>query len=52
MADVGNSLKINVEQKKLPRGENSFVAPYAYFEFQFNLFLSVKMTLTIKKNSG
>ena len=30
----------NVEQKAKPRGQNSFVAPNAYYEFQIDLFFS------------
>ena len=38
MADVEEFFKKNVEEKRKPRGENSFVAPHAYFEFQLDLF--------------
>ena len=38
MADVNEFFKENVEEKRKPRGENSFVAPHAYFEFQLDLF--------------
>ena len=32
------SFRKNVEQKAKPRGQNSFVAPNAYYEFQIDLF--------------
>ena len=38
MADVNEFFKENVEEKRKPRGENSFVAPHAFFEFQLDLF--------------
>ena len=38
MADVEEFFKKNVEEERKPRGENSFVAPHAYFEFQVDLF--------------
>ena len=38
MADVEEFFKKNVEEKRKPRGQNSFVAPHPYFEFQLDLF--------------
>ena len=38
-----NSLKKNIEEKRKPRGENSFVAPHAHFEYQVIYSLLVKM---------
>ena len=38
MADVEEFFKRNVEEKRKPRGQNSFVAPHALFEFQIDLF--------------
>ena len=38
MADVEDFFKKNVEEKRKPRGQNSFVAPHPYFEFQLDLF--------------
>ena len=38
MADVEQFFKENVEQKRKPRGENSFVAPHAFFECRLDLF--------------
>ena len=35
---LNNSFLKNVEQKRKPRGQNSFVAPHAYYEFQIDLF--------------
>ena len=40
--DVEEFFKKNVEEKRRPRGENSFVAPHAYFEFQLDLFFISK----------
>ena len=36
--DVEEFFKKNVEEKRKPRGENSFVAPHAHFEYQVDLF--------------
>ena len=36
--DIKNWFKDNVEAKKQIKGMNSFVAPYPYYEFQFDLF--------------
>ena len=33
-----NSSKKTWKKKRKPRGENSLVAPHAYFEFQLDLF--------------
>ena len=38
MADVEEFFRKSVEEKRKPRGQNSFVAPHAYFEFQLDLF--------------
>ena len=38
MADVEDFFKRNVEEKRKPRGQNSYVAPHPYFEFQLDLF--------------
>ena len=38
MADVNEFFNKNVEEKRKPRGENSFVAPHAYYEYQADLF--------------
>ena len=39
--DVEQFFKSNIEEKRKPRGENSFVAPHAHFEYQVDLcFLS------------
>ena len=35
----------NVEVKRKPRGENSFVAPHAHFEYQVDLFFISKNDL-------
>ena len=37
--DVRDWFKKNVEQKKQLRGQNSFIPPYPFYEFQFHLFL-------------
>ena len=36
--DVEEFFRKNVEEKRKPRGENSFVAPHAHFEYQLDLF--------------
>ena len=39
--DVEKCLRKNVEEKRKPRGENSFVAPHAHFEYQVDrIFIS------------
>ena len=50
MADVNEFFKENVEEKRKPRGENSFVALHSFFDFQLDLFLLVKMILTTNRN--
>ena len=37
--DINEFFKKNLEQKRKPTGQNSFVAPNAYYEFQIDLFL-------------
>ena len=36
--DVEEFFRKNVEEKRKPRGENSFVAPHAHWEYQVDLF--------------
>ena len=36
--DVEEFLKTNVEEKRKMRGENSFIAPHANWEYQVDLF--------------
>ena len=43
--DVKEWFKKNIEQKKQLRGNNSFIAPHPYFEFQLDFLL---MTYPIK----
>ena len=38
MSDVNEFFKNNIEEKRQPRGQNSFVAPHAFWEFQLDLF--------------
>ena len=38
MSDVNEFFKKNVEEKRKMRGQNSFVAPHAFWEFQLDLF--------------
>ena len=38
MSDVNEFFKNNIEEKRKPRGQNSFVAPHAFWEFQLDLF--------------
>ena len=41
--NVKNWFKKNIEQKKKPHGQNSFVAHHAYQEFQLDLFFIMDM---------
>ena len=45
MKDVGELFKKNVEAKRKMRGENSFIAPHAYWEYQLDLFFISKNDL-------
>ena len=36
--DVEEFFRNNVDERRKPRGENSFVAPHAYYEYQADLF--------------
>ena len=47
--DVEEFFRKNVEEKRKPRGENSFVAPHAYFEYQVDLFFISKNDLENQK---
>ena len=47
--DVEEFFKKSVEEKRKPRGENSFVAPYAYHTFQIDLFFIFKKDLENQK---
>ena len=38
LEDVKEFFAKNVEEKRKPRGENSFVAPHSFFEYQLDLF--------------
>ena len=38
MDDVNEFFRKNVEERRRPRGQNSFIAPHAFWEFQFDLF--------------
>ena len=38
MADVQQLFRKNVEQKRQLRGQNSFIAPEPFYEFQMDLF--------------
>ena len=46
-----NSLEKNVEVKKLPRGQNSFVAPHAGYEYQVDLFFIGKKDMKDKQKT-
>ena len=45
MEDVKEFFKKNVEEKRKPRGENSFVAPRSFWEYQLDLFFISKNDL-------
>ena len=47
--DVEEFFRRNVEEKRKPRGENSFVAPHAHFEYQVDLFFISKNDLENQK---
>ena len=47
-ADIDDFFNKNIEEKRKPRGQNSFVAPHAFWEFQLDLFLFQKMIWKIK----
>ena len=49
MNDVNEFFRKNVEVKKLPRGQNSFVAPHAGYEYQVDLFFIGKKDMKDKK---
>ena len=45
MDDVKQFFSKNVEERRRPRGQNSFVAPHSFFEFQLDLFFISKNDL-------
>ena len=47
--DVEEFFRKNVEEKRKPRGENSFVAPHAHFEYQVDLFFISKNDIENQK---
>ena len=47
--DVEEFFRKNVEEKRKPRGVNSFVAPHAHFEYQVDLFFISKKDLKRQK---
>ena len=49
--DINEFFRKNVEQKAKPRGQNSFVAPNAYYEFQTDL-VFINDTLKQKMKVG
>ena len=51
MKDVEQFFKENVEVKKLPRGQNSFVAPHAGYEYQVDLFFIGKKDMKDKQKT-
>ena len=50
VADVNEFFKENVEEKRKPRGENSFVAPHSFLSSSLICFLLVKAILTMNRN--
>ena len=50
-SDVDEFFKKNVEVKKLPRGQNSFVAPHAGYEYQVDLFFIGKKDMKDKQKT-
>ena len=49
MQDVEEFFKINIEEKRKQRGQNSFVAPYTNYTFQIDLFFISKKDLENQK---
>ena len=47
--DVEEFFKKNIEEKRKPRGENSFVAPHSHWEYQLDLFFISKNDLENQK---
>ena len=48
-ADVEEFFKSNIEEKRKPRGENSFIAPHSHWEYQVDLFfISKKKTKNLE----
>ena len=47
--DIQEFFRKNVEEKRKPRGENSFVAPRAHFEYQVDFFFISKHDLEHRK---
>ena len=47
--DVNEFFKNNIEEKRKPRGQNSFVAPHAFWEFQLDLLFISKDELENQK---
>ena len=47
--DINEFFRKNVEQKAKPRGQNSFVAPNAYYEFQIDIYFFLLMISLNKK---
>ena len=45
MEDVKQFFSKNVEERRRPRGQNSFVAPHSFYEFQLDLFFISKNDL-------
>ena len=45
MEDVKQFFAKNVEERRRPRGQNSFVAPHSFWEFQLDLFFISKNDL-------
>ena len=49
MSDVNEFFKQNIEEKIKPRGQNSFVAPHSFWEFQLDLCFISKNDLENQK---
>ena len=49
LADVKARLEKNVDRKRPMSGFNSFIAPYAYYEYQTDLFFIAKNDLDNQK---
>ena len=47
--DINEFFSKNVEEKRKMRGENSFIAPHSFWEFQFDMFFISKNDLENQK---
>ena len=46
MGDINEFFRKNVEQKRKPVGQNSFIAPHSAYEYQMDLFFYTRFERT------